>query len=77
MAISVFILKVTQEERVWVFLNVVSPNTEDGGTGLDEKMRAAAEACLPHNVFGEPSSEIEKTPKSLSKLSRNAGELGV
>ncbi|KAK1222906.1 hypothetical protein PQX77_014235 [Marasmius sp. AFHP31] len=76
-AIPVFILKVTQEERVWVFFKVVSPNTEDGGTGLDEKMRAAAEACLPHNVFGEPSSEIEKTPKSLSKLSRNAGELGV
>ncbi|KAK1235101.1 hypothetical protein PQX77_001684 [Marasmius sp. AFHP31] len=52
-AIPVFKLKVTQEERVWVFFKVVSPNSEDGGTGLDEKMRAAAEACLPHNIFGE------------------------
>ncbi|KAK1217526.1 hypothetical protein PQX77_019815 [Marasmius sp. AFHP31] len=77
-AIPVFILKVTQEERVWVFFKVVSPNTEDGGTGLDERMRASDEACLPHNVFGElQSSEVEKAPKSLSKLSRNAGELGV
>ncbi|KAJ8090511.1 hypothetical protein PM082_002399 [Marasmius tenuissimus] len=76
-AILMFTLKLTQEERVWVFLNVVSPSAEGEDTGLDERMRAAAGACHPHNMFGEISSKVEKALKSLPKLSRNAGELGV
>ncbi|KAJ8078965.1 hypothetical protein PM082_013249 [Marasmius tenuissimus] len=78
--VVMFILKLTDHERIWAFLKVVSSGTMKGdseGASLNmcERMRATAEACVPKNLAQSPG--FTEALNSLPGLSRTTGDAGI
>ncbi|KAL0574224.1 hypothetical protein V5O48_007721 [Marasmius crinis-equi] len=77
-AMLLALFRVSITERIWAILKVVSSNAEgEAEVELGERTRAAAEACLPQNIFGDSAPEFTKALKSLPGLSPNVGESGM